>query len=115
MASGDDLNDKQRAVLDAVLEGRNVFFTGNAGTGKTFLLRRIVEALQEKHGDDFGELVAVTATTGIAATHIVGGTTLNAALGVGAPNTYRDFRTMHRPQHRSRVRRWRTLIIDECR
>lgn len=109
-----DLNDEQRCVLDAVLQGRNVFFTGNAGTGKTFLLKQIVEALQEKHGEAFNDLVAVTATTGIAATHIFGGITLNAALGVGAPNTYRDFRTMHRPQNRLRIRRWRTLIIDEC-
>jgi ATP-dependent DNA helicase PIF1 len=109
-----ELNAEQAAILDAVLEGRNVFFTGNAGTGKTFLLKRIVDALRQKHGDNFGELVAITATTGIAATHIAGGTTLNAALGVGAPNLYRDFRAMHRIQNRSRIRRWKTLIIDEC-
>eukprot|EP00967_Tisochrysis_lutea_P088612 scaffold125837_cov22-Tisochrysis_lutea.AAC.1 len=32
----------QEHVLDLVREGRNVFFTGNAGTGKTFLLSRIL-------------------------------------------------------------------------
>ena len=109
-----ELNAEQTAVLDAVLDGRSVFFTGNAGTGKTFLLKRIVEALRQKHGEDFGDVVAVTATTGIAATHIIGGITLNAALGVGAPNVYRDFHAMHRPQNRPRIRRWHTLIIDEC-
>ena len=107
----DSLTQEQRSVLDAVLDGRNVFFTGNAGTGKTHLLRVLVGALRELHGDD--GFVAVTATTGIAATHI-GGTTINTALGIGAPTLYRDFLTMYRPQNKARVCRWKTLIIDEC-
>ncbi len=100
-------------MLEDVLAGKNVFFTGNAGTGKTFLLKRIVQALREKYGEAFGEKVAVVATTGIAATHI-GGTTINAALGIGAPSLYRDFRTMHRIDNKTRVRRWKVMVIDEC-
>lgn len=107
------LSAEQRSVIDTVLQGRNVFFTGNAGTGKSFLLRRIVLALREKYGDAFDAKVAVTATTGIAATH-VGGVTLNSSLGIGAPSLYRDFRTMLQLQHRGRVRRWAVLIVDEC-
>ena len=36
------LTGEQKAVLQAVLSGQNVFFTGSAGTGKSFLLRRII-------------------------------------------------------------------------
>ena len=50
------------------LEGNNLFFTGNAGTGKSFLLKRIIAKLKRKHPG----AVSVTAATGIAATHIAG-------------------------------------------
>ena len=36
------LNKEQNMVLDAVMRGRSVFFTGSAGTGKSFLLKRII-------------------------------------------------------------------------
>lgn len=36
------LSREQNAVLEAVRSGRNVFFTGSAGTGKSFLLKRII-------------------------------------------------------------------------
>ena len=36
------LNKGQMKVLEAVKSGKNVFFTGSAGTGKSFLLRRII-------------------------------------------------------------------------
>ena len=32
----------QRRVMDVVMAGQNVFFTGCAGSGKTFLLKRII-------------------------------------------------------------------------
>ena len=39
------LNKGQLTVLEAVKSGKNVFFTGSAGTGKSFLLRRIIGEL----------------------------------------------------------------------
>ena len=36
------LSSEQKRVLQAVLQGHNIFFTGSAGTGKSFLLRRII-------------------------------------------------------------------------
>ena len=36
------LSKEQQKVLTTVLDGRSVFFTGSAGTGKSFLLRRII-------------------------------------------------------------------------
>lgn len=112
---------EQRLVLDEVAKGNNVFFTGNAGTGKSFLLEHVICAMKEKYGAgdaverlaEFHKKVAVCATTGIAATHIAG-QTLNAALGLGAINLYRDFRGMQTRQAMQRIRGWEVLIIDEC-
>ena len=73
------LSKDQRSVLDAVLLGHNVFFTGSAGTGKSFLLGTLITCLRQKYGK---ESVGVTAATGIAATHI-GGTTLHAFCKTG--------------------------------
>ena len=41
MHAKEDLCKEQRHVLDLVLRGKSVFFTGAAGTGKTFLLKRL--------------------------------------------------------------------------
>lgn len=42
------LNPGQQEALDAVLTGQNVFLTGPGGTGKSFLIQRIVEELHER-------------------------------------------------------------------
>lgn len=39
------LNLEQKEILDACLGGCNIFFTGSAGTGKSFLLKKIIGAL----------------------------------------------------------------------
>lgn len=59
----DVLNEEQKRVLDACLRGTNVFFTGSAGTGKSFLLRKIIAALPP-------DVTMPTASTGVAACHI---------------------------------------------
>ena len=51
------LTIEQKEVLDACLSGRNVFFTGSAGTGKSFLLRKIIAALPP-------DVTTATASTG---------------------------------------------------
>lgn len=72
------LSDEQRAVLDMVKRGKNVFFTGSAGTGKSVLLREIIKHCQSGH---WGRL-AITASTGIASVNI-GGTTIYSWAGIG--------------------------------
>lgn len=104
------LSSEQLRVVDLVLQGHNVFFTGEAGTGKSTVTRRIIAELKKKYGEQFGQRVAVAAMTGIAATHI-GGSTLNSALGLGVPTTARDFRTMF--SSRKRLREYEVLILDE--
>lgn len=64
-----DLSEEQQRVLNMVLnEKKNIFFTGSAGTGKSVLLRAIIDAL----GTRYGSQLAVTASTGIAACNING-------------------------------------------
>ena len=83
-------NEAQRRVLKLVREKKNVFYTGSAGTGKSFTTRLIIEAFRKQYGDKFNRRVAVVAPTGIAAAN-VDGTTIHRAAGVGVPGQLRDF------------------------
>jgi ATP-dependent exoDNAse (exonuclease V) alpha subunit len=68
---------KQKEALAILEAGHNVLLTGPAGSGKTFLLNKYIAHLKKKN---IG--VAVTASTGIAATHI-GGRTIHSWAGIG--------------------------------
>ena len=72
-------NADQRRAVALATEGESFFLTGGAGTGKTFTLQLIIDALREKHGAGH---VFPTASTGIAASHI-SGTTLHWFSGCG--------------------------------
>ena len=74
-----ELGEDQRKVLALIMSGQNVFFTGSAGCGKSFLLRRVVTEMGNRYGPSS---VHVTASTGIAACNI-GGTTIHNFAGVG--------------------------------
>ena len=78
--SGVTLSCEQQDVLRRVDDGENIFITGCAGTGKTLLLRIIIERLERQ-----GRRVAKTAPTGLASTHI-GGTTIHSFAGIGDSN-----------------------------
>lgn len=98
---------EQKTVLSAVLAGRSVFFTGGAGTGKSYLLRHILSSLPPQ--DAFA-----TATTGIAAAQI-GGTTLHSFAGVGT-GTATVEAMMQRAMRQPWVNQWRrckVLVVDE--
>jgi len=66
--------DKALAILKS---GVNVFLTGSAGTGKTYILNQYIDYLRERKVP-----VAVTASTGIAATHM-NGMTIHSWAGIG--------------------------------
>jgi ATP-dependent DNA helicase PIF1 len=68
---------RQRQALHAMMSGENIFLTGAPGAGKTYVLNEFV-----KRAERAGQQVAVTASTGIAASHI-GGTTIHSWSGLG--------------------------------
>lgn len=107
------LSKEQRAVLDIVVhKEKNVFFTGAAGTGKSVLLRRIIQDLRYRYGPD---RVAVTASTGLAACNI-GGITLHSFAGIGLGKDGVENMVKRLKRDRKRLRRWRltkVLVIDE--
>ncbi|CAE6438404.1 unnamed protein product [Rhizoctonia solani] len=105
-----ELSEEQRHVLNMVLRGESVFFTGSAGTGKSVLLRAIIEALGGP-----SDQVAVTASTGIAAVHI-GGQTLHSFAGVGLGHGDIGKLVRRIKQDSFALARWiraKVLIIDE--
>lgn len=71
-----NMTNEQQAVFDAAMRGQSFFLTGNAGTGKSYVLKQIIEAF-----DDADENVYVSAPTGIAAVN-VGGVTVHSLLGI---------------------------------
>lgn len=74
---GIKLSTEQLAVADKAINGTdNLFITGSAGTGKSFLMQHVIRVLEETCR------VAVTASTGMAAAH-VGGSTLHSFAGIG--------------------------------
>lgn len=90
--------------------GQNVFLTGAAGSGKTFTLNSYIRSLQEK-----GVATAVTASTGIAATHM-NGLTLHSWAGFGIRKVLipHDVRTiLGKRRYRNRLAKTKVLIIDE--
>ena len=103
------LNPTQAAILAHVASGRNVFFTGSAGTGKTFTLNQIIGHLQTKYGAAFSKKVAIAAMTGIAASHI-DGVTLNSALCLGLPRLVDD---VGKPVSRDKAATLEVLLLDE--
>ena len=70
------MTDGQKKVFDLVKEGRNVYLTGLAGTGKSYIVERIIEWAQTS-----GLNVITCAPTGIAALN-VGGSTIHRVLGI---------------------------------
>lgn len=67
----------QERALDILKTGANVFLTGEPGAGKTYVINQYIAWLEAA-----GLKVAVTASTGIASTHI-GGMTIHSWSGLG--------------------------------
>lgn len=101
------LNDEQQQVFKACVGGKNVFFTGSAGTGKSFLLKKIISALPP-------DGTVATASTGVAAC-LIGGVTLHSFAGIGTgEGTMKRCTELASRQMAAQVwRRCKTLIIDE--
>ncbi|XP_049538056.1 ATP-dependent DNA helicase PIF1 [Anopheles darlingi] len=101
------LNEEQKRVLQACQSGRSIFFTGSAGTGKSFLLRKIIAALPP-------DGTIATASTGVAAC-LIGGTTLHsfAGIGSGEATLQNCYEKASRANTAQIWRKCKRLIIDE--
>jgi ATP-dependent DNA helicase PIF1 len=100
----------QSEALKILESGANVFLTGPAGSGKTFVLNKFAEYLKKNKIK-----AAITASTGIAATHL-GGLTIHSWAGIGikeslTSNDIRDI--MWNEKIADRICAAKVLIIDE--
>ena len=90
--------------------GTNVFLTGEPGAGKTYTINRYVEYLRAHEIEP-----AITASTGIAATHIAG-MTIHSWSGIGIKSYLSAQDVDHIASNENivrRVGRTKVLIIDE--
>ncbi|HEX8182068.1 MAG TPA: PIF1 family DEAD/DEAH box helicase [Candidatus Saccharimonadales bacterium] len=98
----------QALALEIMAEGHNVLLTGPAGSGKTYVLNEFIR--RAKAG---GKYVAVTATTGLAATHL-GGNTIHAWSGMGiADQLHPQFDEHLLKGRRDIIEATDILVIDE--
>src|SRR3989338_7455846 len=100
----------QDEALAILKTGLNIFLTGEPGSGKTHTINRYVAWLRERAVEP-----AVTASTGIAATHI-GGMTIHSWSGIGIKREVSDYdieMIQSREKTAKRILGTKVLIIDE--
>jgi ATP-dependent DNA helicase PIF1 len=112
--SSSTLTAEQQAVLDRAIAYESMYVTGEAGTGKSHLLRRMIKALRTVFPKK--NEVIVTAPTGIAAIKI-GGTTVHSFAGMGISLNLSAEMLLRKVRSDPRaLRRWmmvKVLFIDE--
>jgi len=100
----------QDEALAILKTGLNVFLTGEPGSGKTHTINRYTEWLRERGVDP-----AVTASTGIAATHVEG-MTIHSWSGIGVKRDVNDYdieMIMSREKTARRIIGAKVLVVDE--
>ena len=80
-----NLNKEQQEALNLINSGENIFLTGNAGTGKSFLLDYYIKNTKDKN-------ILICAPTGVAALNI-GGTTIHRAFKMNLAPQINDYIT----------------------
>ena len=102
---------KQITALNILKTGKNLFITGSAGTGKTYLLNQYITYLKERC-----IYPTIVAPTGIAASHLKG-QTIHSFFSLGIRDTvvdngYVEF-LLDKSYLKSRFSKLKVLIIDE--
>lgn len=101
---------RQAQALAVMMRGDSVFLTGAPGAGKTYVLNQFIHLAKQA-----GKNVAVTASTGIAATHI-GGTTIHSWSGLGIKDALTQWdidKLKASPKYIKRYNATDVLVIDE--
>src|SRR5438477_11403441 len=97
--------DEALAILES---GRSVLLTGGAGTGKRYFINKVIRRAKRR-----AKGVAVTATTGLAATHL-NGTTIHSWSGIGVNDFMDRYMAMRLGKSRQDlIRKADILVIDE--
>ena len=99
---------KQQVFLDHCLNGENVFLTGKAGTGKTFVVKHAIKLLKEK-----GKNVVALAPTGVASNNL-DGQTLHSMFSL-QPFGVLDYQACKflKGEKRALLKKVDTIVIDE--
>jgi ATP-dependent DNA helicase PIF1 len=100
----------QESALKILQSGANVFLTGSPGSGKTYTVKSYIDWLRS-HGIE----PAITASTGVAATHIHG-QTIHAWSGIGIIDNFTPYeldRIAAKEPVAKRIQKATVLIIDE--
>ena len=100
------MNTEQQLALNDVLGGLNIFITGGAGVGTSYLVNKIVE---------FKKNIGVCAMTGCASL-LINGATLHSYLGIGlAKESAKQLanKVKRFPNIVDRIIKLETLLIDE--
>lgn len=111
-AGDPELTDEQREIKDLFTAGQNLFISGAAGTGKTHLIRHLIDISRFKEPE-----LVVTATTGCAATLICNqARTINSWSGIGIAVEENDRiveKILKNRNHRKAWKRCKVLFVDE--
>lgn len=103
-----ELTDQQAQALEVLRSGENVFLTGGAGSGKSFLIRHFMRELEPK-------LMPILASTGAAAV-LLGGRTFHSFFGLGIMEGGPDAtfeRSSKDSRLMARLRKAEGVVIDE--
>lgn len=108
MANNIELSQEQSQALDLLRSGENVFLTGGAGSGKSFLIRHFMKELNR---DD----MPILASTGAAAV-LLGGRTFHSFFGLGIMEGGPDVayqKALKDGKLHKRLKKVEGIIIDE--
>lgn len=100
----------QKEALEILKMGHNAYLTGAPGSGKTFLLNEYIRFLKGR-----GVKTGITASTGIAATHL-NGLTIHSWAGIGIKERLSAFDMDRLAKKRglaSKIGKTKVLVIDE--
>jgi ATP-dependent DNA helicase PIF1 len=105
------LNKKQEKAFNEVKSGKNVFITGPGGTGKSFVINKIIQYCKDNN-----KKYGVTSTTGSSAL-LIGGKTIHSYLGIGLANKdadelFKEIRYKYK-NILTKIKELEILIIDE--
>ena len=112
------LNTEQRFANDMAIAGHSFFLTGDAGTGKSYITKTIIENLREN-----GAKVIVCSSTGISCMPLidVGAQTVHKMFGLKdgryepeqIEHLFSDLSDSYYAERRARIGDADTLVIDE--